>query len=258
MPPSCAVLVPRPRQRARRAAPTARGGGSAPCRARRRSGSAASPTSSPKRGAVPSGSAAPIPQPGGRARREVRVAPRARRGSSGRPSRCRCRPCARPGRARAPNERDRDDHRVALPTLPNCCGPRAVGTRTRDDQLVGAERGAPAPMRSRATGISRGRRAAEATSTVAPRGQERRERVAGGRGRAEVAAERAAGADLRRADGARGHAQAGQLGRRARAMTAQVRHARAEPTAPSPALPVLQLGHAGQVERRARAARGRS
>ena len=82
--------------------------------------------------------------------------------------------------------------------------------------------------------------------------EERWQRVAGGRGSPEVAADRAPVADLRRADGARGLGERGQLVRERRRHRLGVGQGGAEAEAAVLPRPTAQLLELGQVHERGR------
>ena len=110
---------------------------------------------------------------------------------------------------------DRDHHRVAGADLAELLRAGGGADPDRGDQLVGAagvllDAGVELVRRHAAYPVERGE------LDLREGGEQRGVRVAGRGGGAEVAADRAAVADLRRPDGARGQRQAGQLDGRAR------------------------------------------
>ena len=150
----------------------------------------------------------PSPQaPPRRARREERSASGARSGVG--PAEPMPVPTRRgAGSSASANEQTAITIALRVPTLANCCGPGAGPHVDRGDQLVGLRarcawgRGrSPTP----ACGACPRRRTRSSTSASAASSGGMR--VAGRRGGAEVAADRAAVADLRRAHGARGDGQ---------------------------------------------------
>ncbi len=91
-----------------------------------------------------------------------------------------------------------------------------------------------------------------ASSTSRAGDEQRRQRVAGRRGRAEVPTDRAAVADLRRSDGARRLCERGQQAGERLLHRLRVGETRAEPQRPVLARPAAQLGHLVQVQEGAR------
>src|SRR6266536_1880647 len=128
------------------------------------------------------------------------------------------------------------------PTLANCCGPPATGTCTAATSSSGSRTLRLGPVKNSATGSRREPRT-EATSTSASPAS------SGGRGRAEVAADRPAVADLRRAHRARGDRQPGQDVAESLDDLA-VGEARAEPQAATVAIEALQLADPAEVKDR--------
>jgi hypothetical protein len=144
---------------------------------------------------------------------------------------------------------DRDHHRVPRPDLHERL-PRA-GHREPDgdDQLVRLQ---PVALRADEELAQRHRARAARRSELDLRAvdEQRRQRVSRGRGRAEVAADRAAVADLRPADSARGLGQREQrLGEPHRLGVGQPG---AEPQGPVLAHVATQFGHLVQVQQRRR------
>ena len=213
--PSSQVVVPGPGQRA-----AGQHGQGVPavarrCRARRRSGAAAAATSSPN-AAQPRvrrrAAARPSRQLAGQELLGLRRPQRRR----ARPSRCRCRPAAPPGRSATANEQTAITIALRVPTLANCCGPaRRPARGTAAISSSGRQRAALDAGKNSADRDQPG-----APHATPPRPPRRPPAAAGGvagrRGRAEVAADRAAVADLRRADRPRRLRQARQRARRAR------------------------------------------
>ena len=117
---------------------------------------------------------------------------------------------------------DRDHHRVSGADLhEGLRGRRSASACTGRDELVRLER---RPLHAEEELVERqGAHAADARELhLGALDEERRQRVAGRRGGAEVAAERAAVPDLRRADGARRLGERGQRAPRAARAIASV------------------------------------
>ena len=158
----------------------------------------------------------------------------------------------RPGSQRQRERADGDHHRVPGADLGELLRAGARPAADRRDQLVrGAATLRLTPVKKSATGISRVPRT-EATSTAAPEREQRRVAVAGRRGGAEVAADRAPVADLRRARPCGPPWPARAAARRSSSMIRRVR----SPPAPSRTLAAAgaPVGELGDPVRSSRAA----
>ena len=219
-------------------------------------GAAACATSSPNRRTADSASGpreSHSPRSASSAARNSSAAAAGR--GSGRPSRSRCPPARARGAGRSRTSH-RDDHRVAHAHLRELLrAGRPAGITNRGDQLVGGQRRALHP------GVELPDRDVAWSPAPTPprprrRGQQRGMGVAGRRRRAEVAADRAPVADLRRADGAGRHRQPGQPATEL-VDHPGVRHARAEPDDPASADHSARSANPGQVQERVRPRRSK-
>ena len=208
--------MPRPRSGSAGPARTGRAGGRPPVPRTSSMGRAAAATSSPNRRVTGSGSGAADSHSPASASAPARnsSAGRGPQRRRARPSRCRCRRPARPGPAGRPQvQRERadgDDHRVPGADLGELLGPAArAGSSTAVISSSGGQRvalGAGEELGRRDQPRAADRRGLD----DGPGGQQHRVAVPGRRGGAQVAADRAAVADLRRPDGACRHGQARQ------------------------------------------------
>ena len=152
---------------------------------------------------------------------------------------------------------DRDHHRVARADLHERLRLAARLDEHRDDQLVRLE-GVPLHADEELLESDAAHAAHARELDLGVLDEERRERVAGGRGRPEVPADRPAVANLRRADRPRRLGQRRERLGELAAHRLRVGEAGAEPERPVLARPAAQLGDLVQVEDRRRVARDRS
>ena len=119
-----------------------------------------------------------------------------------RPSRGTCRRCARRRRSRRANEQTAITIALRVPIFENCWPPRAAGMWNAAISSSGSSTLRFGPVMKSSIGMRRVA-ARRGDLDLGVRRVQRRQRVAGGGGGAEVAADRPAVADLRRADGPR-------------------------------------------------------